>query len=82
MSIDFTEEDLASIPQQAENTMPEDPTGTYPLPEYFFETSTNNQAIGNVRNILKFGGLSLYSGACPLCISLQSGVSFDYWSYN
>ena len=78
MSIDFTEEDLASIPQQAENTMPEDPTGTYPLPEYFFETSTNNQAIGNVRNILKFGGFV----ECPLCISLQSGVSFDYWSYN
>ena len=55
---EFTEKERENLVGKGSANLSEDPTGQFPLPEYFNRESTNLQARGEERNDLKWAGKS------------------------
>lgn len=55
---DFTEKERENLVGKGSANQAEDPTGQFPLPEYFNRENTNLQARGEERNDLKWAGKS------------------------
>ena len=56
---DFNEEERRNLATKGTGNKPEDPSGQFPSPQYFFKENTNTQARGEERNSLSWVGYNM-----------------------